>query len=193
MDKYFYTDGKQQYGPFTVEEIQSKDLSSDTLMWKEGLQDWIKAKDFPEFQNSVSASPPPIPIPKQTISLDKKASRKFIVPKWLLIWSVFNLAALLLSYSDIGFFNKEACMGRHGQHDADKFWPFTVLEFESKDPGVGSRGLCGSTDEKYFGYYISYNGLFFNYDITDFALYVGGAFFIFILVRVTKQEEKIST
>ena len=46
-DYYIAINGKQQ-GPFTLEEIKSKSLSPDTMVWKTGLPKWIKASEMPE-------------------------------------------------------------------------------------------------------------------------------------------------
>lgn len=58
MTQYYYTDGKERYGPFSFEELREKSLSSETLVWKEGLVDWVPAKNISELQSLFS--PPEI-------------------------------------------------------------------------------------------------------------------------------------
>lgn len=63
MKQYYYANGDQQLGPFTLQELQSKNLSKDTYVWYEGLSDWTRAGDLPElnslFEAAATATPPP--------------------------------------------------------------------------------------------------------------------------------------
>ncbi len=63
MKKYYYSDGQNQYGPFTIEELKEKNITKDTLIWYEGLDQWKKAELFPELQNVYIKIPQPIPQP----------------------------------------------------------------------------------------------------------------------------------
>lgn len=57
--KYFYLNGPESLGPFTLNEIVEKNLSRETLIWTEGEAKWKPILDFPEFNKKV---PPPPPI-----------------------------------------------------------------------------------------------------------------------------------
>ena len=63
MRQYFYAEGDQQLGPFSFDELKTKNLSPDTLVWFEGMTDWTRAGDVQElaelFTASTSAPPPP--------------------------------------------------------------------------------------------------------------------------------------
>ncbi len=201
MKEYFFLTGKDQNGPFTIEQLESKGLTNETLIWTEGMETWQKLKDIPELAQTIKPKSVPPPPPSYT---DDKISRtevsgqlkvttektpnptlEAIKPNkktltWLIIWCSFHLFALLMSYSQIDIFNDE------GKPQSDKFWPF--VEFT----------------EGYWGYENSYsynevrktdfNGLFVEYDWTEFAFYVGGAIVIYLLVRISnKGEEKKMT
>ena len=43
MVQYYYTDGKERFGPFSIEELKDKSITAQTLVWKEGLPDWVPA------------------------------------------------------------------------------------------------------------------------------------------------------
>ena len=43
MAQFYYTDGKERFGPFSIEELKDKELTPQTLVWKEGLPDWVSA------------------------------------------------------------------------------------------------------------------------------------------------------
>ena len=64
---YIYINGGQQ-GPFDANTLrtlaQSKVLTSDTLVWKQGMAQWGKAGDQPDLQQFFApATPPPPPVP----------------------------------------------------------------------------------------------------------------------------------
>ncbi len=37
MKKYFYTNGKEQFGAFSLEELKDKNITQETLIWFKGL------------------------------------------------------------------------------------------------------------------------------------------------------------
>ena len=63
MKQYYYANGDQQLGPFTFQELQSKNLGRDTYVWYEGLSDWTRAGDLPEL--SVLFQAPAAPAPER--------------------------------------------------------------------------------------------------------------------------------
>lgn len=58
---FYYSDGKNQFGPFSKEEMKSKSIQADTLVWFEGLTEWKRAKDVPEMKEFLPVAPPPLP------------------------------------------------------------------------------------------------------------------------------------
>jgi hypothetical protein len=67
MKEYFYLIGKERNGPITVAEIIKKDLPIETYIWCDGMDDWKKLKDLPEF---LSKTPPPLPKELMEVKLD---------------------------------------------------------------------------------------------------------------------------
>lgn len=65
MKTYFYSDGDQQFGPFTLDELQSKSLQADFLVWTEGMSEWKKISEIEELAVLVNKSTPP-PLPPKT-------------------------------------------------------------------------------------------------------------------------------
>ena len=65
MKKYYYSDGKQQIGPLSKEELRSKGISKETLVWYEGLTEWTKAGDVEELVDLFSNTTTPPPLPEQ--------------------------------------------------------------------------------------------------------------------------------
>ncbi len=67
MEYFIYKDKRQQ-GPFTVEQLAAMGLTSDTLVWREGMGQWTPAWQVDELKavtggrQSGAAAPPPPPV-----------------------------------------------------------------------------------------------------------------------------------
>lgn len=48
MTKYFYVKESQRFGPVSFEDLKKVNLTKETLVWFEGLEEWKKAKEIPE-------------------------------------------------------------------------------------------------------------------------------------------------
>ena len=95
--------------------------------------------------------------------------------KWLVIWCAFHLFALVMSYSRIEIFNND------GSPETEKFWPFAIIHsfVTTSEPDYAHQIYY--IDKGYYYKVFTYEGLFANYDWTEFAVYVGGAILIFVL------------
>lgn len=53
MNTYFYFDQNtnQQYGPLSIDELRRRGISTQTLVWTNGMSDWIEAGKVPELSN----------------------------------------------------------------------------------------------------------------------------------------------
>lgn len=204
MKEYHFLLGREQYGPFTIEELSTKELTNETLIWTDGMENWQKLKDIPELVQMLKPKSVPPPPPPETdekmsktevsgqlkITTEKvpNAAIEAIKPNkktltWLVVWSAFNLFALLMSYSQIEIFNDR------GKPKSDKFWPF--VEFQRDKYGfIYSWQLEGGKSYSDLRNAKAFNGIFVNYDWTEFAFYVGGAFLIYLLVRISNKDEK---
>ena len=66
MKRFYYTDGKNSFGPFALEELKSQSITPETYIWSPELTTWTKAKDVPEVVSafaahvSATSTPPPI-------------------------------------------------------------------------------------------------------------------------------------
>ncbi len=65
--QYYLAITGTQYGPYDTEKVRSmivaRTISSDTLVWKEGMSNWGSLSCLPEFADYFKQTPPPIPIP----------------------------------------------------------------------------------------------------------------------------------
>lgn len=60
MKKYFYTDGTNNFGPFTLEELHEKKITRETKVWFQELGEWKPAGEVPELTDIFKFTPPPI-------------------------------------------------------------------------------------------------------------------------------------
>lgn len=81
MENYFISDGSQQHGPFSFEELKSKNLKKDTLVWKEGMSGWTAAGEINELKEILAKVPPPLssaipPLPKINEQIPEESPRR---------------------------------------------------------------------------------------------------------------------
>lgn len=60
MIHYYYTDGINKFGPFSLDELRTKNLTRQTQVWYQGLQNWTAAGNIPELRDLFATTPPPI-------------------------------------------------------------------------------------------------------------------------------------
>ena len=53
MEYFIYKDNKQQ-GPFTVEQLAGMGLRSETLVWREGMEQWTPAWQVEELKDVLA-------------------------------------------------------------------------------------------------------------------------------------------
>ncbi len=62
MNQEFYIiENSQRQGPLSFEELKSRKIQKETLVWYEGLDSWTKAEYLPLLKDILKASPPPMP------------------------------------------------------------------------------------------------------------------------------------
>jgi len=59
MKKYFLHTEKGQEGPFDIEELKIKNISKETPVWFDGIEDWTEAEKVTELKTIFSSGPPP--------------------------------------------------------------------------------------------------------------------------------------
>ena len=64
--KYFIVENNKQSGPFSIYELKDKGITSETLVWAEGMTDWTPAWKVDElraclFNTKDASTPPPLP------------------------------------------------------------------------------------------------------------------------------------
>jgi hypothetical protein len=63
MIKYYLHDGIQEQGPFDFEQLKSKNVTKDTKVWHEGLDNWTTIGEISELKDLlIRKTPPPMNI-----------------------------------------------------------------------------------------------------------------------------------
>lgn len=63
--RYFIYENGQPQGPFDIEQLASKGITAETLVWYQGMEGWRKAKEIPELSDITLPTPPPINNPSE--------------------------------------------------------------------------------------------------------------------------------
>ena len=69
MNAYFYSDNDVQKGPVSFEDLRKLNISKETLIWRDGMDDWVEAGNLPELSELFSSTPiQTVEEPQQIIS-----------------------------------------------------------------------------------------------------------------------------
>jgi hypothetical protein len=99
MNKYYIREHDESIGPLTTEQIKTKNITKETWVWKEGLEDWVQVKDLKELELFFkTVRKPLVPIGKNWLF------RAYIVIGLL---GVFGLIILLASSKDDRLLDKQ--------------------------------------------------------------------------------------
>ena len=77
MKKFYIAKGQEKMGPFSIEEMAHQVYYANSMVWKDGWDDWQKASDVPELVPYINNAPPPIKKPKE----EKEKDAQSIVDK----------------------------------------------------------------------------------------------------------------
>jgi hypothetical protein len=77
---YFIEENNEKVGPFSYDELAQKKVSESTLIWRNGLDNWIPANQLNELSAVVVFNPPPLPQKTDVITsgLDKRTANENI-------------------------------------------------------------------------------------------------------------------
>lgn len=116
MSQYYYTDGKERYGPFTLEQLRERNLTIETLVWKEGMSDWQPAKNLSDL-NSLFYAAESFQAP---VSIPYTPPLPGVAPKNWLVESIIVTILCCLPFGIVAIINatKVETLWNTGQHDA---------------------------------------------------------------------------
>lgn len=96
MKKYYLQNGNENIGPFSIEELKTKGITKNTLIWCEGMSDWTEASKINELASILNSTPPPI---KSSTSLvkTKKLSGLNFIQKIALVFLLLIIGTIIFS------------------------------------------------------------------------------------------------
>lgn len=90
MKKYYVILSNQQSGPFTIDELQERNIDSSTPIWHEGLTEWTTASNLQELSSIISVSPPPFKTKNKKTLINNKRLIKISLSSLLLLGIVIG-------------------------------------------------------------------------------------------------------
>jgi hypothetical protein len=63
MQYYYLNQASQQVGPVDIEGLKQAAITPQTLVWKEGMKEWLPANTVAELQHLFAPTPAPPPVP----------------------------------------------------------------------------------------------------------------------------------
>ncbi len=92
--KYYMHIGGQQVGPYEENELPSHGLTASTMVWREGMPDWVAANQVPELSHLLPPSQqPPSYQPQPSYGPQQPYGARPPMPDTYLVWAI--LATLL--------------------------------------------------------------------------------------------------
>lgn len=167
----YYLKNETIEGPYSVEELKKKRLTSDTMIWYKNSPEWKRLDQVPEVYGQFGQNGNGFPETETITAQLASFAQRF---RWLFIWIGFNMLALILSYAQVKPFNYV------GEPSTEKFWPF--IKF------TDATYTKISSNPDVWGTLVKFNGLFANYDWSEFSVYVGGTLFILLLYYMHKRS-----
>ncbi len=118
MKKYFYSDGVDKFGPYTIDELHGKMITKDTKVWYEGLGEWQTAGSLPELNDLFRASPPPISTGASS-SYGGPLDQQHRPPKNWLVESILSTLFCCLPFGIAGIVNAAKVESRYYAGDIE--------------------------------------------------------------------------
>ncbi|MDP3928178.1 MAG: hypothetical protein Q8R57_04095, partial [Bacteroidota bacterium] len=88
----------------------------------------------------------------------------------------FHFFALITSYAQIKIFN-------YNSPRTEEFWPF-VSFFREKYNNINPLAMEPGKTISEMAEMKLFNGIFFNYDWSEFSIYIAGAIFFFLYLKI---------
>ena len=87
--KYYMHTGGQQLGPFEESELPSHGLTASTMVWREGMPDWVAASQVPELSHLLPPSQqPPSYQPQPSYGPQQPYGVQPPMPDTYMVWAV---------------------------------------------------------------------------------------------------------
>lgn len=97
MNTYYFVSAQgKQIGPIPFNQLRNYGITHNTLIWCEGMPNWIEAGRLPELQEILVETPPQVPpIPGNANSKNNPAPPK---PDTYLVWAILSTILCCLPF-----------------------------------------------------------------------------------------------
>jgi GYF domain 2 len=68
MQKIYINKDNLEQGPFSTDELKELKITKDTMVWFEGIDDWVKAIEVDELKENFIVTPPPLKLKSSVVS-----------------------------------------------------------------------------------------------------------------------------
>ena len=92
MNKYYLHNGTENIGPFNIEELKQKNITRNTQVWCEGMEDWKEAGTVEELKILFPTLPPPT---KKISAENKKQEATFNIKKNSSLYKIFKITGIV--------------------------------------------------------------------------------------------------
>jgi len=134
MSKYFLTDGKDKFGPFSKKELSNQNISRETKVWCYGMEKWTELSQVSDLRDLISSIPPELNLKKETSSIPPLIQKKKVSSiglkennrKWLIAILAISLISvfaysLIQNQSDVNQYNVIVANSYESDEDFDMY------------------------------------------------------------------------
>lgn len=103
MHNYYIHINDKQKGPFSVEQLKGFDITSETMVWHEGMDNWTQAGNLDELRGVVKILPPPIIVNKPKVESQKVNTNKATSNSRGILGNKYAVYAVLIILLIVGY------------------------------------------------------------------------------------------
>ena len=167
MKKYYYSsNGIDKNGPVTLEELKQIKIDPKTMVWFEGLDNWVNAEEINEL-NSLFTSPK-INLDKKklnkknstsTVANSKKKKRKWVLPIVILSLIIFSGTVRFVLKSNNSVVQEISVEKIENELENKYIEPLKIAEPENSYEEEQIKGMLLAEDDRNFSQVIKYYDL----------------------------------
>ena len=75
----------KQVGPLSLDELKQQGITRETPVWREGMPNWVQAKDIPELHECITSPKPQISVVQIVLRHDS------LLTRWQICFGVCRL------------------------------------------------------------------------------------------------------